>query len=427
MQTRIPTPARCLIACSLLFIFSGCAGSNLLNWKREKVPTADEKNPAVDILCLWQPAEGSGVDGLPTRGVAGQILFFTGRDASPVVVNGDVRIYMFDDQGSPEEQAKPIRQFDFVGKAWNKHARSTTFGPAYQVFLPYARDGLHKVHCSLRVRLEPKDGRPVYSKMEGVTLPGSKDDAQSQEASGSKTAVDRFVEQARSRSAEPKPIQHATLSIRQRTAGAERISAAVQDRIVDSPVKQAAAFVPVQQDELSDEPADEITRIGGDEPARERPSQRRWEDDLEGNLKDELEDEPKALEDKPVVRSESATTRSRSVSRRFISSRSVWSRHPLRDEFGEWDTFDRPASDEGPKTENPFERSEERRSENVQSHPLRDEATFRKDDRAKSAAQTRLHPLDSDAGNNEPQSTSAGNAGSHTKRTFQSYTIPLPR
>lgn len=416
MQTRIPTPARCLIACSLLFIFSGCAGSNLLNWKREKVPTADEKNPAVDILCLWQPAEGSGIDGLPTRGVAGQILFFTGRDASPVVVNGDVRIYMFDDQGTPEEQAKPIRQFDFVGKAWNKHARSTTFGPAYQVFLPYVRDGLHEAHCSLRVRLEPKDGRPLYSKMIDVTLPGSQDDAQSQEASDSKTAVDRFVEQTRSPAGELKPMQRATVSARQRTAGVERISTELRDRIADLQVKQAAASAPDEHDELAAKPADEITLIGGDEPARKRPSQRR--------LKDELEDEPGALEDQPVGRSESATAGSRPVSRRYISSRSVWSRHPLRDEIGEWDTFNQPVPDEERKTDNRIEDSGE---ENVQSHPLRDEAPERKDGRDKSAAQTRLHPLDSDAESNTHRSSSAGNAGSHTERTFQSYTIPLPR
>lgn len=124
------------------------------------------------IVCLWEAAEGVGLDGLPTRGFAGQILFFTRDRAEPVRVNGDVRVYVFDDQGSLEEQSRPLHQFDFPAEAWNVFLHKTNVGPSYQLFIPYTRKGGAFAECALRVRLSSEGRMPVYSKMATVTLPG---------------------------------------------------------------------------------------------------------------------------------------------------------------------------------------------------------------------------------------------------------------
>ncbi len=141
-------------------------------WK-QSLPEASKKDPVVEILGLWQPAEGTGLDGLPARGFAGQLLFFNRGSKSPVKVNGDIRIYVFDDYGSVEDQSTPIDQFDFVEGTWQAHLHVGTLGPSYNVFIPYSRKAnKNQAKCSLRVRLKPANGPTVFSEMVAVTLPG---------------------------------------------------------------------------------------------------------------------------------------------------------------------------------------------------------------------------------------------------------------
>jgi hypothetical protein len=170
-----PSPQAQLVAFLLAPVIiagSGCAVPSVLDWNRAKVPKATEKNPVTKIVCIWEPAEGQGLDGLPTRGFAGQILFFTHSTPSPVAVDGDVRVYLFDDRGPPEKRAKPIHQFDFLGKAWTIHLGQSTLGAGYNVFIPYVRKYGGQVNCTLRVRFVPESGPTVFSDTVNVTLPG---------------------------------------------------------------------------------------------------------------------------------------------------------------------------------------------------------------------------------------------------------------
>jgi hypothetical protein len=159
---------------SVLLVFSGCTTTSLFSKfaHKPKFPKATAANPAVRCLCLWEPSEGIGVDNLPSRGVSGQIFFFTRNGASPVEVDGDTRIYLFDDEGSAGEQTHPLHQFDFMAGSWQTHLTSTQFGPAYQLFVPYSRKGRHQAELALRVRLTPPNGLPLYSEMARITLPG---------------------------------------------------------------------------------------------------------------------------------------------------------------------------------------------------------------------------------------------------------------
>jgi hypothetical protein len=162
-------------ACLTLLFAAGCASLDLKVPGLEKPPPkASAKNPVIDVLCLWEPAEGTGLDNLPTRGFAGQVLFITPGSAEAAQVDGKVRIYVFDDVGTPEEQQTPIHQFDFDATSWNVFMHKSDLGAAYQVFIPYTRKGDHEAHCVLRVRYESPDGRQVLSKMAQVPLSGKK-------------------------------------------------------------------------------------------------------------------------------------------------------------------------------------------------------------------------------------------------------------
>jgi len=152
----------------------GCASlqvSNLSSFTFAKNQTADAKHPAMNILTMWQAAEGPGRNGVPTRGFLGQILFF-GMDPAPLAVDGKVRIYLFDDHGTVQEQSRPIHEFDFDNKAWAAHLQASRVGPTYTVFLPYPRDDFHEAKCSLRLRFTPMAGTTLYSDPMTVLLPG---------------------------------------------------------------------------------------------------------------------------------------------------------------------------------------------------------------------------------------------------------------
>ncbi len=173
MSTSLPAVLRHGLMIGGLCLLAGCQSLDLnLPPLGHRLPQATEKDPVVEVLCLWEPAEGTGLDKLPARGFAGQILFMTPRHKEPVQVDGKLRIYVFDDYGTIEEQQQPIHQFTFDSTTWNAFLRETNLGAAYQVFIPYTRPGMHTAVCSLRVCYESPDGEKLYSRFAKVTLPG---------------------------------------------------------------------------------------------------------------------------------------------------------------------------------------------------------------------------------------------------------------
>lgn len=154
----------------LLFAGVGCATLNLahMDWRSRK---ATARNPAIRVVCLWEPAEGRDPKGVPCQGFAGQILFLNSKSL-PVTVEGQVRIYLFDNQGSSEDQSKPVHQFDFDSGSWAQHYSYGTLGPAYNVFIPYTRRNISEATCDLRLRLTPDAGPVVFSDMTSIELLG---------------------------------------------------------------------------------------------------------------------------------------------------------------------------------------------------------------------------------------------------------------
>lgn len=161
------------IVIASLVIASGCSSMTTSLPKLTAKPKAE---PAiVDVLALWQPGEGRDKNGLPTRGFAGQVFFFAAGSRDPVSVTGDVTVVVFDDQGTLEEQKKPIHEFTFKQGIWRNFEQKTNLGPAYQVFIPYSRLGDHQAICSLRVKYEAPDGsgQLALSESASVVLSGS--------------------------------------------------------------------------------------------------------------------------------------------------------------------------------------------------------------------------------------------------------------
>lgn len=171
-MSRLPRIVSQLTFAVIVCGFAGCATFH--NPFEKKMPRATAADPAVQMLCLWQQAEGRDPEGYPCKGFSGQILFLSNKAATPVQIDGAVRIYLFDDQGTEEDQTKPIRQFDFDAGSWAIHLTETSLGPTYSVFIPYVRRGVKDANCALRVRLKPKQGPTIFSDLSSMPLNGNK-------------------------------------------------------------------------------------------------------------------------------------------------------------------------------------------------------------------------------------------------------------
>jgi hypothetical protein len=163
--------ARALIGALLLS--TGCTSLSGLPLFEEKIPVADAQHPVMDMSCIWQEGEGRTPEGFPCRGFCGQLMFISTGSKKPAIVNGGVRVFVFDNQGTQEEQAKPLSVYEFTPEQWATFARKTNLGMTYQLFVPYTRKGNHYAECSVRICFMPADGsRPLYSQPTSITLNG---------------------------------------------------------------------------------------------------------------------------------------------------------------------------------------------------------------------------------------------------------------
>ncbi len=153
---------------------AGCASTGLFKSSKNDFPKAGPKHPVTHLVGVWQPAMGP-FENRTMRGFTGQVLFFSEGSDQPVQVDGDVRIYVFDDQGSPEQQVVPIHELTITAAEWSSLLSRGPLGATYNIFIPYIRPGNHEAKCALRIRYIPKGGGPAaYSDMVNICLEGKK-------------------------------------------------------------------------------------------------------------------------------------------------------------------------------------------------------------------------------------------------------------
>ncbi|MBI3863336.1 MAG: hypothetical protein HY290_15705 [Planctomycetia bacterium] len=160
------------ILTALMLVLTGCASTGLFK-SHDDFAKESPRNPVMRILTMWQPSEGMW-DGRTVRGVAGQIYLFGMNGSAPLKVDGEAVIQVFDDQGTPEEQAKPFHEFKFDRGAWNAHLTKGALGATYDFFIPYTRKGKQEARMTLLVRYITKEGKSLDSELVNVVLEGTK-------------------------------------------------------------------------------------------------------------------------------------------------------------------------------------------------------------------------------------------------------------
>jgi len=161
-----------LLPMCCVLLLTGCTSLNVASMSLPFMSYDKTHDSVIEILSLWQPGEGRDSNGMPCRGFAGQIFFFTQGRPAPVKISGDVKVYVFDDQGTVEEQQKPLHIYEFEEGAWKAYETKSNIGWAYQVFIPYPRPGTHQAVCSLRVKHVSTAGQVTLSDPADIMLAG---------------------------------------------------------------------------------------------------------------------------------------------------------------------------------------------------------------------------------------------------------------
>lgn len=162
------------IICSV-FCLPGCAtlvktSAMAVRAPVKAISAVGRQKRVSQILCLWEAAEGTGLDGKPARGFAGQIIFSGYGQESPIKVNGKVRIFEYTNYDPDEPDPVPAHLFEFSDGGWNAHLHEGTLGYTYNVFLPYVEQNTGHAVCALRVEYETEAGRVTSSPFTQVTL-----------------------------------------------------------------------------------------------------------------------------------------------------------------------------------------------------------------------------------------------------------------
>lgn len=165
---RIP----CLLAATSLFLFSAVGCTSLTVPYHKDEPAARAGARPARCLCLWQPVNVEDAAGNPVRGFGGQVYFLAADSEEPIAVNGDVRVFIFDDIGTAAQQARPKDVQDFNSVVWNSFLNKSQFGANYSVFVPYAHASKYESVCSVRLRLDQPDGTKLFSEMATIKLAG---------------------------------------------------------------------------------------------------------------------------------------------------------------------------------------------------------------------------------------------------------------
>ena len=181
MSPRLFVSASLLIA--TLLPATGCKTplAESLNFKKvaklnERMPWHDEEAPREGIpnrvVGNWTDAIHYQEGKTPHRGFGGRLLFYDDEGQDPILVDGQLVIYAFNEKGRARTDNMPTRRYVFPAEELPKLMSKSELGTSYSVWLPWDEVGGPQAEVSLVCRFEPKAGPPLVSEQTRHYLQG---------------------------------------------------------------------------------------------------------------------------------------------------------------------------------------------------------------------------------------------------------------
>ena len=157
----------CFAARVGLLLATGCRGPWSKDWKFSDMCDVDVTPWSHDEDAVGDAARmvGTWTDTVlhqsgkkPQRGFGGRLIFYGKEAEKPVLVDGQLVIYAFDETNREPTDNKPTRRYVFPPDQMSRRMSKTELGPSYSFWLPWDEVGGPQTEISLIARFEPKDG-----------------------------------------------------------------------------------------------------------------------------------------------------------------------------------------------------------------------------------------------------------------------------
>ncbi len=106
-------------------------------------------------------------------GFGGRIMFYGRGDEDPIVVEGELTVFAYDDTGDVQDEAVPARKYVFRAEDLARHYSESKLGHSYSFWVPWGRVGGPQRQVSLIARFKSAKGGVVMSEMTRHLLPGA--------------------------------------------------------------------------------------------------------------------------------------------------------------------------------------------------------------------------------------------------------------
>jgi hypothetical protein len=166
-----------LAATSVLVAVGGCAVPQASDFKPSKLfSLGDDDEPRkgmpTRIVGTWTDTVLTQPGQTPQRGFGGRLMFYDRKNDKPVLVDGQLVVYAFDETGREPTDNKPTRRYVFPPEVMPLHMSKSEIGASYSFWLPWDEAGGPQTEVSLICRFEPKNGAVITGEQTRHRLPG---------------------------------------------------------------------------------------------------------------------------------------------------------------------------------------------------------------------------------------------------------------
>jgi hypothetical protein len=109
----------------------------------------------------------------PQRGFGGRLYFYEDGSDKPLLVEGQLVVYAFDETNRDALDHTPTRRYVFPAEQISLRMSESELGPSYNFWLPWDEVGGYQTEVSLICRFEPLAGPVVTSEQTRHLLPGT--------------------------------------------------------------------------------------------------------------------------------------------------------------------------------------------------------------------------------------------------------------
>src|SRR4051794_34883155 len=183
MNTNLKTIGRVSFLLVFVVTLSSTAALQAWEWKTPSFlrldntwPFRDKDKPQegtpVRMVGAWTDTVMSQPGQKPQRGFGGRLMFYDRDGKKPILVDGQLIVYAFDEAGRDPTDNKPTRRYVFPADQMPIHMSKSEIGASYSFWLPWDEAGGPKCEVSLICRFEPKGGAVVTGEQTKHLLPG---------------------------------------------------------------------------------------------------------------------------------------------------------------------------------------------------------------------------------------------------------------